>query len=143
MLAGTACAACHSLSMRHLHLRDGHDEVIGRVVNFQDLTELKRLEQHARRAERLATIGHLAAGIAHEIRNPLASISGSIELLRQSPQGSEDDRALMAIVNREIQRLNVLIGDLLDYTNPRPKQPPCPHGTTPTVAGRFDASKRS
>jgi two-component system sensor histidine kinase PilS (NtrC family) len=103
-------------------LRDVHDEVIGRVVNFQDLTELKRLEQHARRAERLATVGHLAAGIAHEIRNPLASISGSIELLRQSPQGSDDDRALMTIVNREIQRLNVLIGDLLDYTNPRPKQ---------------------
>src|SRR5207244_1507318 len=101
-------------------LRDEHDEVMGRVINFQDLTELKRLELHARRAERLATVGHLAAGIAHEIRNPLASISGSIELLRQSPQGSDDDRALMAIVNREIQRLDVLIGDLLDYTNPRP-----------------------
>jgi two-component system sensor histidine kinase PilS (NtrC family) len=104
-------------------LRDVHDEVIGRVVNFQDLTELKRLELHARRAERLATVGQLAAGIAHEIRNPLAAISGSIELLRLSPQGSDDDRALMAIVNREIQRLNMLIGDLLDYTNPRPKQP--------------------
>jgi two-component system sensor histidine kinase PilS (NtrC family) len=103
-------------------LRDVRDQVIGRVINFQDLTELKRLEQHARRAERLATVGHLAAGIAHEIRNPLASISGSIELLRQSPQASEDDRTLMAIVHREIQRLNVLIGDLLDYANPKPKQ---------------------
>jgi two-component system sensor histidine kinase PilS (NtrC family) len=104
-------------------LRDAHDQVIGRVVNFQDLTELKRLEQRMRRAERLATVGHLAAGIAHEIRNPLASISGSIELLRQSPLTSDDDRTLMAIVHREIQRLNVLIGDLLDYANPRPKQP--------------------
>src|SRR5262249_34991985 len=75
-------------------LRDVRDQVIGRVINFQDLTELKRLELHARRAERLATVGHLAAGIAHEIRNPLASISGSIELLRQSPQASEDDRTL-------------------------------------------------
>jgi two-component system sensor histidine kinase PilS (NtrC family) len=103
-------------------LRDVRDQVIGRVINFQDLTELKRLEQHARRAERLATVGHLAAGIAHEIRNPLASISGSIELLRQSPQASDDDRTLMAIVNREIQRLNMLIGDLLDYANPKPKQ---------------------
>jgi two-component system sensor histidine kinase PilS (NtrC family) len=103
-------------------LRDARDRVIGRVVNFQDLTELRRLELHARRAERLATVGHLAAGIAHEIRNPLASISGSIELLRQSPQASEDDRTLMSIVHREIQRLNVLIGDLLDYANPRPKQ---------------------
>ena len=104
-------------------LRDVHDQVIGRVINFQDLTELKRLEQHARRAERLATVGHLAAGIAHEIRNPLASISGSIELLRQSQEASEDDRTLMTIVHREIQRLNSLIGDLLDYANPKPKQP--------------------
>ena len=103
-------------------LRDAQDQVIGRVVNFQDLTELKRLEHHIRRGERLATVGQLAAGVAHEIRNPLASISGSIELLRQSPQASEDDRTLMTIVHREIQRLNVLIGDLLDYANPRPSQ---------------------
>ena len=61
--------------------------MIGRVVNFQDLTELRRLEQHMRRAERLATVGQLAAGIAHEIRNPLASISGSIELLRAGAAG--------------------------------------------------------
>jgi len=103
-------------------LRDVHDEVVGLVINFQDLTELKRLEQHARRTERMATLGQLAAGVAHEIRNPMAAISGSIELLRGSPQASEDDRALMTIVQREVQRLNVLIGDLLDYANPRPKQ---------------------
>ena len=100
-------------------LRDVHDQVIGRIVNFQDLTELRRLEQQTRLQERLVTVGQLAAGIAHEIRNPLASISGSIELLKQAPQASEDDRTLMTIVNREIARLNVLIGDLLDYANPR------------------------
>lgn len=104
-------------------LRDVRDQVIGRVVNFQDLTELRRLEQQHHRTERLATVGHLAAGIAHEIRNPLASISGSIELLKQAPQASEDDRTLMTIVHREISRLNVLVGDLLDYANPRPPQP--------------------
>jgi two-component system, NtrC family, sensor histidine kinase PilS len=103
-------------------LRDVRDQIIGRVINFQDLTELKRLEQHARRTERMATVGQLAAGVAHEIRNPMASISGSIELLRQSPQTSDDDRTLMSIVQREVQRLNVLIGDLLDYANPRAKQ---------------------
>jgi two-component system, NtrC family, sensor histidine kinase PilS len=103
-------------------LRDARDQEIGRVLNFQDLTELRRLEQHAQRAERLATVGHLAAGVAHEIRNPLASISGSIELLRRSPQASEDDRTLMTIVQREVQRLNVLLGELLDYANPKPKQ---------------------
>jgi two-component system sensor histidine kinase PilS (NtrC family) len=103
-------------------LRDVRDEIVGCVINFQDLTELKRLELHARRAERMATVGQLAAGVAHEIRNPMAAISGSIELLRQSPQASDDDRALMSIVHREVQRLNGLIGDLLDYANPRPKQ---------------------
>ena len=103
-------------------LRDGKNQVIGRVVNFQDLTELRRLEAASRRSERLATVGQLAAGVAHEIRNPLASISGSIELLRQAPVASDDDRTLMAIIHREIQRLNVLIGDLLDYANPRPPQ---------------------
>ena len=103
-------------------LRDVHEHTIGEVINFQDLTELRRLEQQSRRAERLAIVGQLAAGVAHEIRNPLASISGSIELLRQAPQASDDDRTLMAIVHREIQRLNVLIGDLLDYANPRPMQ---------------------
>jgi two-component system sensor histidine kinase PilS (NtrC family) len=104
-------------------LRDVKNQVIGRVVNFQDLTELRRLEAQSRRSERLAMVGQLAAGIAHEIRNPLASISGSIELLRQGPSASDDDRTLMAIVHREVQRLNVLIGDLLDYANPRPRQP--------------------
>jgi len=103
-------------------LRDVRDQVIGRVVNFQDLTELRRLEQQHLRSERLVTVGQLAAGIAHEIRNPLASISGSIELLKQTPQASEEDRTLMTIVHREITRLNVLIGDLLDYANPRPPQ---------------------
>ncbi|MGE3457383.1 MAG: nitrogen regulation protein NR(II), partial [Kofleriaceae bacterium] len=100
-------------------LRDVNDRTIGRIVNFQDLTELRRLEAQNRRSERLATVGQLAAGVAHEIRNPLASISGSIELLKQVPVASEDDRTLMAIVQREVQRLNVLIGDLLDYANPR------------------------
>ncbi|MFN0245922.1 MAG: two-component system sensor histidine kinase NtrB [Kofleriaceae bacterium] len=102
-------------------LRDVRDQVIGRVVNFTDLTELRRLEAQQQRSERLVTVGHLAAGIAHEIRNPLASISGSIELLRRSPQTSDDDRTLMNIVHREIERLNVLIGDLLDYANPKPR----------------------
>jgi len=103
-------------------LRDVRNQMIGRVVNFQDLTELRRLESQSRRSERLATVGRLAAGVAHEIRNPLASISGSIELLRRAPVASDDDRTLMTIVHREIQRLNVLIGDLLDYANPRPPE---------------------
>jgi two-component system, NtrC family, sensor histidine kinase PilS len=103
-------------------LRDAQDNAVGRVVNFQDLTELRRMELNVQRTERLATVGHLAAGVAHEIRNPLAAISGSIELLRQVPQTSDDDRSLMDIVTREIERLNALITDLLDYANPRALQ---------------------
>jgi two-component system sensor histidine kinase PilS (NtrC family) len=103
-------------------LRDEGERVVGQVINFQDLTELRAMEASMRRAERLATIGQLAAGIAHEIRNPLASISGSVELLRQAPQVTEDDRALMAIVTREIERLDALISDILELTNPRKKQ---------------------
>jgi two-component system sensor histidine kinase PilS (NtrC family) len=103
-------------------LRDVGDAVIGRVINFSDLTELRTLEETMRRAERLATVGQLAAGVAHEIRNPLAAISGSIELLGQAPRVSDEDKALMAIVLREIDRLNALVGELLDYANPRPPE---------------------
>lgn len=104
-------------------LRSNRDEVIGGVVNFQDLTEMRTMERQVRRAERLAVIGTLAAGVAHEIRNPLASISGSIELLRAAPQvdAGDDSGALMDIVTREVDRLNALITDLLDYTNPQPR----------------------
>jgi two-component system sensor histidine kinase PilS (NtrC family) len=103
-------------------LVDQGGAVVGRVINFQDLTELRRMEREVQRAERMATVGQLAAGIAHEIRNPLASISGSVELLRAAPQLSGDDLALMEIVNREIDRLNGLITQLLEYASPRPRQ---------------------
>ena len=105
------------VSVSPLHDRGG--QFRGRVVNFQDLTDLRKMEQSMRQAERLAVVGGLAAGVAHEIRNPLASISGSIELLHQMPQADEDSRALMSIVTREIDRLNRLLTDLLDYANPR------------------------
>jgi two-component system sensor histidine kinase PilS (NtrC family) len=100
-------------------LADHGGRFLGRVVNFQDLTEMRQMEVSVKQAERLAVVGGLAAAVAHEIRNPLASISGSIELLGQMPQSDEDARALMGIVTREIDRLNGLISDLLDYANPR------------------------
>lgn len=100
-------------------LVDHKGQSIGRIVNFQDLTEVRQMEDQVKRAERLAVIGTLAAGVAHEIRNPLASISGSIELLGSDPSTDEDSAALMRIVTREIERLNGLITELLDYANPR------------------------
>ena len=122
MLPAAADAATRTLGISVSPLRDDRDRMIGRVVNFQDLTELRKLEETMRRAERLATVGQLAAGIAHEIRNPLAAISGSIELLSHSAPVSDDDQALMAIVLREVDRLNALIAELLDYANPRPRE---------------------
>ena len=69
-------------------LVDSSGRTVGRIVNFQDLTELRRMEVAMQRAERLAAVGRLAAGIAHEIRNPLAAISGSIELLSQTARAT-------------------------------------------------------
>jgi two-component system sensor histidine kinase HydH len=71
-------------------------------------------------AERLAVLGRIAAGLAHEIRNPLGSITGSIEMLRESPELSDDDRRLCDIVQREARRLNDLVGDMVDLSKPRP-----------------------
>jgi two-component system sensor histidine kinase PilS (NtrC family) len=123
VVPASAARPARTLGISVSPLRDVGDAVIGRVINFSDLTELRTLEETMRRAERLATVGQLAAGIAHEIRNPLASISGSIELLAQAPRASDEDKALMAIVLREIDRLNALVGELLDYANPRPPEP--------------------
>ncbi|AWV90573.1 two-component system sensor histidine kinase NtrB [Bradymonas sediminis] len=92
----------------------------GRIVIFQDLSEVKKLELENKRAERLAAIGQLAASIAHEIRNPLASISGSVEMLESMADLDEDDAMLMRIIVREVDRLNHLITDFLDFSRPRP-----------------------
>lgn len=70
-------------------------------------------------AERLALLGRIAAGLAHEIRNPLGSIRGSIEMLRESPALSDEDRLLCEIVQREARRLNDLVGDMMDLSKPR------------------------
>ena len=108
-----------SLGVSIVPLQDHRKRVVGRIVNFQDLTQLRHLEEQMLRAQRLAVVGQLAAGVAHEIRNPLASISGSIELLRGGPDLDDDSGALMDIVVREVDRLNTLITELLDYARPR------------------------
>jgi two-component system sensor histidine kinase PilS (NtrC family) len=102
-------------------LVDSDGRTVGRIVNFQDLTELRRMEAAMHRTERLAAVGRLAAGIAHEIRNPLAAISGSIELLSQTMQadGAKENKELMSIVIREVDRLNGLITELLEFARPR------------------------
>lgn len=96
---------------------DGSDES-GHVVIFQDLTQIKELERRSAEDARLRSIGELAAAIAHEIRNPLASMSGCVELLRADPLIGERGGRLLAVVLRESDRLNALITDFLAYARP-------------------------
>jgi two-component system sensor histidine kinase PilS (NtrC family) len=94
---------------------------VGSVVNFQDVTELQRMREQVQRAQQLAALGRMAAGVAHEIRNPLAAISGAIELLGATAgQDGEEQQELMGIVTREVARLDYLIAELLDFARPRP-----------------------
>lgn len=105
-------------------LRDESRRPVGNVVIFQDVTEIVEMERELRRSERLAAVGEMAAKMAHEIRNPLAAISGSIQVLQKdmSPATSGDlePARLMDIVVSETDRLNDLIADFLHYARPRP-----------------------
>lgn len=91
----------------------------GLLITFQDVTNVKRLERDAAIQSRLAAIGEMAAGIAHEIRNPLASMSGSIQILRQELPLSSEQEQLMDIVLRESERLNTTIRSFLAYARPQ------------------------
>ena len=92
---------------------------MGFVFTFQDVTEARRHEREARIQQRLAAVGEMAAGIAHEIRNPLASMSGSLQILRQELPLSEEQSLLMDIVLRESDRLNDTIRSFLAYARPQ------------------------
>jgi two-component system sensor histidine kinase PilS (NtrC family) len=110
------------LSVTSADLRDASGETLGRIVTMQDVTTLRELEQFAKQADRQSAIAQLAAGIAHEIRNPLASMSGSIQLLQSELQLSPVHAHLMDIVVRETDRLNNLINDFLTYARPPQKR---------------------
>jgi len=90
----------------------------GFVIIFQDLTEFRGLEDKLQSAEKLSALGRMAASIAHEVRNPLASMSGSVQILKDSLALQDDDRRLMDIVLEETRRLNHLVGNFLDYARP-------------------------
>ncbi len=94
-------------------------DTTGTVITFQDLTQIRGLEETARRQDRLAAIGRMAASIAHEIRNPLAAMRGSIQMLRADMEGESAQTELMEIILRESDRLNRIISDFLSYARPR------------------------
>ncbi len=97
-------------------LADDEGGVRGVIAVFQDLTEAKKFEARLRASDRLAAVGRLAAGIAHEIRNPLASISGSVEVLKDDLQLSDgDDLRLLELILKESSRLNTILSDFLNF----------------------------
>lgn len=89
---------------------------VGHVYTIDDLTEIRHLEAEVRRRDRMAAVGRLASGIAHEIRNPLSSIAGSVKILSGISALTDDQRSLVEIVTRESDRLNSIITDFLDYS---------------------------
>ncbi len=99
-------------------LQNSEDEVLGLLISFQDLTRIKEMEEQLKRSDRLAAVGQMASGMAHEIRNPLASISGSVQLLMEEGKFSEEEANLMKIVLREVDRLSKLLTDFLVFARP-------------------------
>jgi len=95
-------------------------ETTGLIITFQDLTQVRALEETSRRQDRLAAVGRVAAGIAHEIRNPLAAMRGSIQVLNAEINGDSAQAELMEIILRESDRINRIITDYLTYARPRP-----------------------
>lgn len=95
---------------------DGY--ALGTLVLFQDLSEIARLRDIAARQERLTVLGRLSAGLAHEIRNPLSSISGSVQLVRESPNLDDEERKLLGIVLSEVERLDELVSTMLQMGRP-------------------------
>lgn len=100
-------------------LNDQDQRLLGYIISFQDLTEITRLEEEVRLKDRMAVVGRMAAGIAHEIRNPLTAIRGSVEMLSSRSGLPDRDRKLLDILIRESDRLNKFVGDFMNYARPR------------------------
>ncbi len=99
-------------------LSDPEGSLIGYTLIFQDITKFKEMEEEMKRVDKMAAVGVLAAGMAHEIRNPLASLSGSIQMLKTELTLDDRQQHLMEITLRESERLNALITDFLLFAQP-------------------------
>ncbi|HSY51331.1 MAG TPA: ATP-binding protein [Thermoanaerobaculia bacterium] len=95
----------------------------GYTLIFQDLTDMKMLEAELQLKDRMAAVGELSAGIAHEIRNPLAAIAGSVQVLKKSAALNPQEQRLMSIILKESERLNKSIADFLRFVKPQEKRP--------------------
>lgn len=112
-----------TLGYRVAPFNDSLGILAGYIVNFRDITNIRRMETALKKADRLAALGELSARMAHEIRNPLAALCGSVQLLSSTAEINENDAKLLAIVTREAERLDVLISEFLLYARPAKPQP--------------------
>ena len=108
-------------------LTDAHEVPAGWIVVFQDLSQWRRLQEELRLKDRMAAVGELAAGLAHEVGNPLAAISGSVQLLSGSLAAGPQERRLLDIIVKESLRLDRTIKGFLRFARPRER-----------AAARFD-----
>jgi two-component system sensor histidine kinase PilS (NtrC family) len=115
----TRAGAYRPLGISVSPLTDGTQRRRGVIAVFQDLTEVHEMRERVRKADRLAAVGELSAGIAHELRNPLASISGSIEMLYHELALDGENRRLMELIMRESDRLDRIISDFLEFARLR------------------------
>jgi two-component system sensor histidine kinase PilS (NtrC family) len=99
-------------------LMDAEGVVQGYIIVFQDLTEIKDLEERLRKTEKFALLGQLAAGLAHEIRNPLSAISGALEVIAKEEEVSRENSRLISIAVSEVDKLHYLLEDFLILTSP-------------------------
>ncbi|OAG28057.1 two-component system sensor histidine kinase NtrB [Thermodesulfatator autotrophicus] len=104
-------------------LRDEKKEIFGYGLIFQDITPIKENEERLRRAEHLAALGTMASGLAHEIKNPLASICGAVEFLKEENLIKPEGKKLFNIIFRETQRLDKLVSDFLLFAKPGSGRP--------------------
>ncbi len=95
-----------------------NNEATGLIITFQDLTEIRSMEESVRRKDRLAAVGRVAAGLAHEIRNPLGAMRGAIQVLESSTTPGSTQAELMEIILKESDRLNSIITNFLNYARP-------------------------
>ncbi len=107
------------LSLSATPLKDEMNREMGMVLLLKDLREIRDLQERVRRSERLASLGRLAAGVAHEIRNPLSSIRGFAQFFMHRLKGQEKEEEYASIMVREVDRLNRVITELLDFARPR------------------------
>ena len=101
-------------------LKDENGVFLGNVLLFKDLTEVRTLRREVARSQRLASVGRLAAGVAHEIRNPLSSIKGFATYFKQRYPDRQDDQQTADIMIQEVDRLNRVVGQLLEFARPVP-----------------------